>query len=128
MAHHILIIEDEEVPRILIEKNIQKLNKNLKVTSVQSVAEGLFYFFNNHYDLIFLDIMMPKVDGNDFLYIIETNLDKGHIKNTPNIVVQSAIQSIQELSAFTSKECVQEVLRKPLTPQQIESCVERYCL
>ncbi len=127
MKRQILIIEDEKVPRTYIEKSIINIDKNIEIISVDSAAEGLFFFFTKQFDLIFLDIMMPQVDGNDFIYVIEKNYKAGNIDKLPNIVVQSSIQSITELTAFTKRECIQEVFKKPLKLKQIETCLKRYC-
>jgi len=127
MKKQILIIEDEKVPRTYIEKSVLSIDNSLEMISVDSVAEGLFFFFTQQFNLIFLDIMMPKVDGHDFIFIIEKNLEAGHIAHLPNIIVQSSIQSIAELTELTNKECIQEVLKKPLKLDQIKTCLERYC-
>lgn len=124
----ILIIEDEPVNLTLLETNIKNFNNSFEVIKAQSAEEGLFHFFTNTFDLIFLDIMMPVIDGNDFIAIVEKNIEKKNICNRCNIVVQTAIQSITQLTGLAKKECVQEIIRKPISPSRINECLVRYCI
>ncbi|MDR9501247.1 MAG: response regulator [Desulfurivibrionaceae bacterium] len=123
----ILIIDDEVLNLALLEEFIKTFNKNIQITAVDSVAEALFYYFSEEFDLVFLDIMMPVVDGNHFLAIIEKNRAARHIFGDANIVVQTAVQSVGELLPLVRKECVLEVIRKPLLRKRIYTCIERYC-
>lgn len=124
---NILIIEDELINRTLLEALIRKESPLLNITSVDSAEEGLFYYFSQRFDLVFLDIMMPNVDGNHFISIVEKNHQAGHLRFVSNIVVQTAIPSLAHLTALAKRECVQEIIRKPITPFRIGECIRRYC-
>jgi len=124
----ILIVEDEPVNMALLEANIRHINNSFEITLAESAEEGLFYFFTNKFDLIFLDIMMPVIDGNDFIAIVEKNIEKKNISSRTNIVVQTALQSIAELTALAKRECVREIIRKPISLPRIEECLVRYCI
>jgi CheY-like chemotaxis protein len=123
----ILIIDDEAVSRKLLENIIRKFNKDIKIISVDTAEEGIFYYFTEHFDLVFLDIIMPVIDGNDFLAIVKRNFERGHLLNPSNIVVQTAVESMEQLLSYIKRACVQEVIRKPVTPERITDCLERYC-
>ena len=123
----ILLIDDEIINRTLLKECIFSYRKDIEVIAVDSAEEGLYYYFAGHFDLVLLDIMMPVIDGNHFIAIIEKNRQLGHITTPPNIVVQTAIQSMGELLSFTRKECVQEVIKKPISTDRIIECVDRYC-
>lgn len=123
----ILIIDDEAVSRKLLESMIKKFNKDIKIISVDTAEEGIFYYFTEHFDLVFLDIIMPVIDGNDFLAIVKRNYERGHLLNPSNIVVQTAVESMEQLLLYIKRACVQEVIRKPVTPERITDCLERYC-
>jgi CheY-like chemotaxis protein len=112
----------------LLEANIKHVNSNVEIILAESAEEGLYHFFTNKFDLIFLDIMMPVIDGNDFIAIVEKNIAKKNIPNRTNIVVQTALQSIAQLTTLAKKECVQEIIRKPISLTRIAECIERYCL
>ncbi|MEA1934056.1 MAG: response regulator [Thermodesulfobacteriota bacterium] len=127
----ILLIDDEIINRTLLKECIFNYRQDIEVIAVDSAEEGLYYYFadyfTDHFDLVLLDIMMPVIDGNHFIAIIEKNRQLGHITTPPNIVVQTAIQSMGELLSFTRKKCVQEVIKKPISTDRIIECVDRYC-
>ena len=123
----ILIIEDEVINRSLLEQIIINTSDKLSIISVDSAAEGLFHYFSTEFDLVFLDIMMPEIDGNDFIHMVERNQEKGNLKKISNIVVQTAIQSITDLTALARKDVVQEIIRKPIDARRVIDCIDRYC-
>lgn len=127
MGTRILVVEDEMTNRRVLENIIKKHDESIEVVSVASAAEGIYHYFTNDFSLVFLDIMMPEVDGNHFLYIVEKNLVAGNISSPGKIVVQTAIQSLEELNKLAQKEYVQEVLRKPLAAERIRECIKKYC-
>jgi CheY-like chemotaxis protein len=71
--------------------------------------------------------MMPEVDGNHFISIVEKNRAVHNIGGEVNIVVQTAVQSMEELLNIVRKNCVMEVIRKPILRERIYTCIERYC-
>ncbi len=124
----ILIVDDEAVNRILLEEFVRTFNKDIQVTSVDSAAEAIFYYLTENFDLVFLDIMMPEVDGNHFISIVEKNKQASNLANPANIVVQTAVQSMEELLDIVQKDCVLEVIRKPILRDRICTCIKRYCV
>ncbi len=124
----VLIVEDDPVNSALLEENVKYFVDDLEIVSVDNAEEGIFYFFTEEFSVIFLDIMMPNINGNDFIAIAEKNYCLNNLQSPCNIVVQTAVQSITELSAIAQKECVQEVVRKPIDINRIKECVERYCM
>ena len=61
MAYHILVVDDEK----LIVKGIKfSLEQDgMKVTPAYDGEEALRYIKEEKFDLIVLDVMLPKVDG-----------------------------------------------------------------
>lgn len=123
----ILIIEDDPVNCRIIENSINENRPDIEVVTAGNGSEGIFYYLTQSFDLVFLDIMMPRISGYHFLTIIEDNLKAGLIEFKANIVVQTAIQSFVELNSLAEKEVVQDVIRKPVTVKQVIECVEMYC-
>ena len=127
VSNKILIIEDDPINMALLEDNILRFRNDLKIVAAYSAEEGLYHFFTDKFALIFLDIMMPVIDGNDFIAIVEKNLLKKNVVPPCNIVVQSAVKSMSQLTALARRECVQEIIRKPINNIRIKECIERYC-
>ncbi len=123
----ILVVDDEAVNRVLLQEFIKTFNKEIQITAVDSAAEAIFYYLTEEFDLVFLDIMMPDVDGNHFISIVEKNREAHNLSQEANIVVQTAVQSLEELLSIVRKDCVLEVIRKPIMRKRIYTCIERYC-
>jgi CheY-like chemotaxis protein len=123
----ILVVDDEAVNRILLEEFIKTFNKDIQITPVESASEAIFHYLTGKFDLVFLDIMMPDVNGNHFLSIVEKNRAAHNISSHANIVVQTAVQSMEELLTIVHKNCVLEVIRKPLIRDRVYTCIKRYC-
>ena len=60
---HILIVEDEEQMRLGLRDNLEF--EDYKVDMAADGEEGLEKILNNNYDLIILDVMLPKMSGFD---------------------------------------------------------------
>lgn len=61
MKEHILIMEDEEAIQSILRELLQDAGYHVDVAS--DGVEGLHKFEQGNYQLILLDIMMPKLDG-----------------------------------------------------------------
>ena len=61
MSHHILLVEDD----ISIQEMVQKylIKEGFQVTIASDGEEGVNTYLQGSFDLIILDIMMPKLDG-----------------------------------------------------------------
>ena len=129
VPYRVLIIDDEPINTALLENYVTDLltEDNVEIITVNSAAEGLFHFFTKKISIVFLDIMMPIIDGNDFIAIVEKNMYQKNITHDFKIIIQTAIQSISELVDFAQKECVHEIIRKPVTKIRVKECLERYC-
>ncbi len=83
----LLYVEDEKEVLEVVSEMLS--NMFLKVDVAQNGEEGLEQFYNNSYDLIITDIVMPKMNGIEFIE---------RIRNTGSIV------PILVLSAFNDTE------------------------
>jgi DNA-binding response OmpR family regulator len=84
----ILVVDDSSIHLFLIQNIL--VDKNYDVTIADHPQKAIDLITNNHYHIIILDIMMPDMDGFQFLdrkKEIELN------KNTPVIVVSAKTDS-----------------------------------
>ena len=116
MSARILIVDDEE---IVIRSCLRILgNGNYEVEAVQDGWEALRKIDENDYDVVILDIMMPKIDGLEVLQRVkETHPDVDVIMVTGHSQIETAVQSMK-LGAF-------DYLPKPFDPDELELVVER---
>lgn len=57
----VLLVEDDPNLGMLLQEYLK--HKNFEVELKHDGVEGLFAFRKNTYDIILLDVMMPKKDG-----------------------------------------------------------------
>jgi len=109
-----IIIDDEEIARVIIEKLISN-NKNLNlVASFNSPIEALKYLNQNKVDLIFLDIDMPAFSGFDLLQTL---------KNPPKVILITSHANFA-LEAF-EYNCVVDYLEKPIAQARLDKAVDK---
>ncbi|MFJ8413338.1 response regulator transcription factor [Bacillus paramycoides] len=68
MSHHILLVEDDISIQEMVETYLVK--EGFQVTIAPDGEEGVTAFLKGSFDLIILDIMMPKLDGLEVVRII----------------------------------------------------------
>lgn len=61
MNNKILIVDDDEYIRDLYKEVLEELN--YKVDLASDGEQGYTKIISNQYDLVLLDVMMPKIDG-----------------------------------------------------------------
>lgn len=68
MSHHILLVEDDISIQEMVEKYLIK--EGFQVTIASDGEGGVNTYLKGSFDLIILDIMMPKLDGLEVVRII----------------------------------------------------------
>ncbi|WP_338751152.1 response regulator transcription factor [Bacillus sp. FJAT-52991] len=68
MQSHILLVEDDQSIQEMVESYLTK--EGFVVTTASDGEEGLTKFMQGSFDLLILDIMMPKIDGLEVVRII----------------------------------------------------------
>jgi DNA-binding NtrC family response regulator len=116
MSVRILIVDDEE---IVIRSCLRILGDSGHVVDfVQGGGEALRKVDENNYDIIILDIMMPKIDGLEVLQQVkERHPDIEVIMVTGLSQIQTAVKSMK-LGAF-------DYLSKPFDPDELKHVVDR---
>ncbi len=116
MSARILIVDDEE---IVIQSCLRILGAgDYELDAVRDGWEALSKIEESHYDLVILDIMMPKIDGMEVLQRVkEAHPDIDVIMVTGHSQIETAVRSMK-LGAF-------DYLPKPFDPDELEMVVER---
>ncbi len=115
---HLLVVDDNSV-------NLKVFVSLLKQTKVHiDVADsgkaGLKMMEDNHYDLIFLDHMMPEMDGIEVLHRMKES-DNPKNRNTP--VVALTANAITGAKEMYLKEGFDAFLSKPINPEKLEQII-----
>lgn len=72
-----LIVDDSKMARITLKKQLE--SKNISVFLAESGEESIDFLNNNHPDLIFMDCLMPGIDGFEATKQILSNSDTSDI-------------------------------------------------
>jgi len=97
----ILIIDDSEIDRYILSRQLKATNLNLSIIEMSSAEEALSFFSNNEKakstcttpSLIFLDINMPKINGHEFLKEFSKLREKVDATLTQIVMFTSSAQS-----------------------------------
>ena len=100
----ILVIEDEKKVASFIKKGLEE--EHYAVDTAHDGETGLYLSENNEYDLIVLDLMIPKIDGLEVLRRTRTN------KNNVPILVLTAKDSVEDIVRGLDSGC-DDYLTKP---------------
>ena len=115
----VLVVDDNAVNRKVF-RNLLK-ETQIQVTDAGGGAECLELVQNNYYDLIFLDHMMPEMDGIETLHHIKEFSDFP-CKDTPIIVLTAnAVSGAKEQYLA---EGFDEFLSKPIMPEKLENMLK----
>lgn len=120
LSHTTLIIDDNEIDRFIHEKLLTHHKIAGKVVSCSSGREALTWLQKSGEptpDLILLDIMMPEMDGFEFLAHYEGLLPK--LKVEPALFLVSSSEDDQDLKRARKSPYVLRMLHKPLAPDTL---------
>jgi heavy metal response regulator len=103
-AMRILVVEDEKKVANFIKKGLEE--EHYSVDTAYDGEDGLYMADLNEYDLIVLDLMMPKIDGLEVLKRI-----RGNRNNVP-VMVLTAKGSVEDIVKGLDTGC-DDYLTKP---------------
>ena len=116
MSVRILVVDDEEI----IIRSCRRIlgDSDYEVEAVQDGLEALRKIEESHYDVLILDIMMPKIDGLEVLQRVkEAHPDIDVIMITGLSQIDTAVRAMK-LGAF-------DYLPKPFDPDELKLVVQR---
>ncbi len=105
----ILVVDDEKLIRTVIKEYC--LNSGFLIDEAASGVEALEKIKTNDYDLMVLDIMMPKMDGFSMLQELPTE------KRIPTIILSARGEEYDKLSGFDLG--IDDYLTKPFSPKEL---------
>jgi two-component system, cell cycle sensor histidine kinase and response regulator CckA len=113
----ILVVDDEEVVRQFSKIALTKRGYRVLLAGNGKEGVDLFRQFHNEVSLIVLDLMMPKMSGEEALE---------HFRQiTPSVpvIVSSGFSQAQAAERFVGKN-ISYVLTKPYTSAQLTRAIE----
>ncbi len=110
----ILVIEDEKDIQNIIKAFLE--NADYKVETADDGLEGINLIQKNSYDLVLLDIMMPKIDGFVVCEMIRKN------SNIPIIILTALTDEESQLKGFD--KLADDYITKPFSLMVLRARVD----
>ncbi|WP_264552205.1 LytR/AlgR family response regulator transcription factor [Flavobacterium sp. N2038] len=114
MKHKCIIVDDEPLARELIASHLANFENFELIDSFENALKAYTFLENNAVDLIFLDIEMPLLKGNDFLK---------KLKNPPKVIFTTAYR---EYALEGYELNVIDYLLKPITFDRFFVSIEKF--
>lgn len=115
----ILVVEDEQVLRDAYVSIL--LAEGFEVTYARDGAEALLSLRESKPDLILLDILMPKLDGIEFMKKSKLKQKYPKIK----VITFSNLSDTERLDEITKLGSTINILKSSYTPKQLVSTVKK---
>ena len=110
----ILVVDDEMLIRNVLREYLAL--ENYEVEEASDGDEAITLFKNNDYDLVIMDVMMPKKDG------FQTVKELKKIKDTPVIMLSARTEEYDKLIGFDIG--VDDYVTKPFSHKELVSILK----
>ncbi len=113
-SRRVLVVDDEPGMVRLLKTNLERLR--IEVETARDGVEALEKIASQRFDLVLLDVMMPRKDGFEVLKELRTNPE------TENLFVVMLSAKVQDKDVFNAYHYGADMyLTKPLNPKEILS-------
>ncbi len=120
MAFNILLVDDSATVRAVINKALILAGVDInQLYQAGNGREGLDVLEKEWVDLVFCDISMPEMDGEEMVAEMK---EQGMIENIPVVIVSSA--GSEPRVARLKANGVRDYIQKPFTPERIREVVD----
>ncbi len=120
MGLKVLVVDDDMINRMLLKA---LLKKNMKVSTIVECENGADALekikANDDFDLILLDIVMPVLNGIEFLKIFRSDMGNSHI---PVIVLTTDDTKKNEVFGHGAND----FLRKPIIEKDLTLLIAQW--
>lgn len=119
--YEVLIAEDEEINFLYLESLMEQIAPSCRITHAKDGLEALEMCIDNNYDLVFMDIKMPKMNG----YEATTEIKKR--KPKLNIVAQTAYSTQEDQMKAKLAGC-NDFMSKPISLKKIQKILDEFLI
>ncbi|HTK21190.1 MAG TPA: response regulator [Mucilaginibacter sp.] len=124
-----ILIENLEIDLYIAHKLIKMtMGDDIPIKAFMSAEDALDHIAfekekKTDRTIILLDLMMPRLNGADFISLFEALPDE--ITNKYQIVIVTSSMNKAELDRLGNKKIVETVITKPLTQEKFKSILEQ---
>ncbi len=115
MAQKVLIVDDEAFIRLLIEQTLEEFeDQGVEILTANNGEEALQVIEDEHPSLVFLDLMMPKMDGYEVCKVVKQDL---HLEDVYIVILTAKGQEYDRLRG--EQVGANLYMTKPFDPDQL---------
>lgn len=118
----ILVVEDSQVLRRIVKRQLESLNLNITIDLVNNGLEAVQAAQTGNYSFIFMDWQMPEMDGLQATRQIRDTVAGG--KDIPIIAMTANAMEGDRDACLAAG--MNDYISKPFTVTQLKSVMERY--
>jgi CheY-like chemotaxis protein len=122
MANRILVVDDDPTLRELYDEVLKTAGYTIEFAV--DGEEGLNKIRTGGYDLVLLDVMMPKLDGLGVLTKLQTESPKP--AKMPVIIVWTNLSHDPAIKEAMQKGATNVLVKADLAPNQVVAMVQKY--
>nr|WP_294875376.1 ATP-binding protein [uncultured Pedobacter sp.] len=120
-GYRILLVEDNEINVIVARKFMQKWG--LHIDCAGNGTEAVEKVIDNHYDLVLMDLEMPKMDGYEATKVIRS-IGDDKFKQLPIIALTASL--LTEINKQILEAGIDDYVAKPFSPTELHSKIRQY--
>ncbi|MBR2648546.1 MAG: response regulator [Sediminibacterium sp.] len=114
-----LVAEDNGMNQLLATKMFRKIGYGIEIAN--NGKEAVEMASKNNYDLIFMDIHMPEMDGLEAsATILKSTISK------PPIIIAMTANAVKEAEAECLEAGMKDMVTKPFTIEQLRKVLEKW--
>lgn len=117
----ILVVEDNQVNQKVVTRMLEKVG--VSVTVASNGIEGLDCFMRDEFDLVFMDVNMPEMNGLDATRKIR-EFEATTSRYTPIIALSASV--LEEDEQICRESGMNAFLQKPFSQSKLVEVVEEY--
>lgn len=119
-GYHFILVDDNKVNLLFLKRLLDKWN--IDSDSVESGLLAIDLIRNKKYDLLFLDIQMPEMDGYEVSRFIRNEL-KLSSADLPIVAITADVLTDQKQKMIEAG--IDGLITKPFDPKDIKSYIEK---
>jgi signal transduction histidine kinase/PleD family two-component response regulator len=120
---NVLIVEDNIVNQQLVMRMLHR--NGCQVDLASNGVEGVELFKKNQYDLIFMDCLMPEMDGYETTQIIR-EIERSNVRRQRTPIVALTAHAFEEVADRCFQVGMDEFMTKPFKIAQLEMVLDRH--
>ena len=119
----ILAVDDDEVNRLVLQRHLEQMD--CEVTSVVNGLQAVEEFKPGHWDIIFMDLLMPVMDGFEAAVEIR-RLESMGGNGSRALIVALTASVVGEIRDRCLKDGMDQFFTKPFDPDLLQGLIQDF--